>query len=66
MEYFWIVLSVFLALVSLGISGVFTLFFAAVSFFCGVACILYGIASSSQLGSLAESLASKSRCRFFN
>ena len=64
MEYFWIILSVCLALVSLGISGVFTLFFALIAFLCGCFCIIYGIAFSSKLGSLADTLTNKSR-QFF-
>jgi len=64
MEYFWIVLSVALALVSLGISGVFTLGFVLASFLSGALCILYGIACSPRLSSLAETLATRTRHLF--
>ena len=61
MEYFWIVLSVCLALVSLGISGVFTLFFAIIAFICGCLCLIYGIAYSTKLSSMANTLTYSSR-----
>ena len=61
MEYFWIVLSVCLALVSLGISGVFTLFFAIIAFICGCLCLIYGIAYSTKLSSMANTMTYSSR-----
>jgi sorting nexin-13 len=61
MEYFWIVLSVCLALVSLGISGVFTLFFAIMAFISGCLCLIYGIAYSSKLSTMANTLTQRSR-----
>ena len=61
MEYFWIVLSVSLALVSLGISGVFTLFFAIIAFISGCLCLIYGIAFSTKLASKANDLTQRSR-----
>ncbi len=64
MEYFWIILSVCLALVSLGFSGVFILFFAAIAFFCGCLAIIYGMAFSNKLASLANTLTNNSRQNF--
>lgn len=61
MEYFWIVLSVCLALVSLGASGLFTLFFALIAFLCGCLCIVYGISFSSSLAAKADNLIRHSR-----
>ena len=64
MEYFWIVLSVVLALVSLGFSGVFTMGFVLASFVSGAFCILYGISFSPKLSSLAENLTTRTRHLF--
>ena len=64
MDYFWIILSLCLALVSLGISGVFILFFAFISFFCGCLCIIYGISVSNKMSSLSETLLLRTR-QFF-
>ena len=64
MEYFWIVLSVVLALVSLGFSGLFTLGFVLASFLSGAFCILYGISFSPKLSSLAEILTTRTRHLF--
>ena len=56
MDLFWIILSVILALISLGLSGIVKLGFVTVSFMLGGIVVLLGIAFSARFSALTESI----------